>query len=327
SYRLQEKIKEIKKRFSEVNQHNTKWDQVDALSVSFSDFWDLLAQRSIFVTKKLIVLENLLKSLDFSEQFLKKIKEIVASQNVIVITDRREKIKKDKNQVKADQKKKKEANVIPGKLLKVLLAQGQPQEFEKLEGVKLKNWIIREFAKYNKKVGVLALNKLITLAGRDTWKLSLEINKLANYQAGVEILLKDVGLLVKGQVLPEIFKTLDVIAKRDTKGALNLIEDHLQEGEEPIYLLSMLAFQFRSLLLLKASLEEDRLNNVYSPLPQVAKKLGIHPYTAQKSLLLVNRFSLPELKNIYQRIFEIEVAVKTGQVSATESLRLLISQI
>ncbi|MDD5146635.1 MAG: DNA polymerase III subunit delta [Candidatus Pacebacteria bacterium] len=321
TYRLQQKVKEIKERFLEVNKQSASWDVVDAGQTSFRDFWDLFCQRSIFVNKKLIILENLLQALDFSTQFLSKMKNMVSSHNVVVVIGRED------IPVKGISKKKGLKNAPNSKLLTVLLEQSKAQGFEVLSGVKLRNWVIKEFNNYGKKISNLALDKLVRLVGKDTWRLSQEINKLANYQKAAEVSAKDIGLLVRGQALSEIFATLDTLAKRDIKGALSLIDQHLQEGDDPIYLISMLAFQFRNLLLLKVVTEEDRAANTYRSSGQIAKKLEIHPFVVQKAMQLARYFTIEELKKIYQNIFEAELAVKTGQLAPSDNLRLLVSKI
>jgi DNA polymerase-3 subunit delta len=321
TYRLQQKITEIKEQFLEINKQNASWDFVDAGQSNFRDFWDLFCQRSIFVNKKLVILENLLEMPDFSTQFLGKIKDVAASCNVVVVVDRQDVPAKGIN------KKKGPKSAQNSKLLTALLGQSKAQGFEVLSGVKLRNWVIKEFNDYGKKISNLALDKLVRLVGSDTWRLSQEINKLANYQKAQAIGVKEIDILVRGQAFPEIFTTLDTLARRDIKGALSLIDSHLQEGDDPVYLISMLAFQFRNLLLLKVFTEEDRAANTYHSSGQIAKKLDMHPFVAQKAMQLAGRFTVGELKKAYQNIFEAELAVKTGQLAPSDSLRLLISKI
>jgi len=47
----------------------------------------------------------------------------------------------------------------------------------------------------------------------------------------------------------------------------------------------------------------------------------------KKSLWQARAFSLPELKKIYQRIFKVDVDIKTGRLNPELALDLLITEI
>jgi DNA polymerase III delta subunit len=56
------------------------------------------------------------------------------------------------------------------------------QKFEPLEGDRLKNWVLKEFLKYNIKAPAEVAEKIIEFIGNDLWRLSNEIRKLVSFK-------------------------------------------------------------------------------------------------------------------------------------------------
>ncbi len=83
----------------------------------------------------------------------------------------------------------------------------------------------------------------------------------------------------------------------------------------------MINFQFRNLLIMKS-----HKSNAYY-LPTLPRKLGMHPYVIKKAAEQSKKFSFNELKKIYQKIFQFDLAIKTGKVDAQTALDLLIAEI
>ena len=63
------------------------------------------------------------------------------------------------------------------------------------------------------------------------------------------------------------------------------------------------------------------------PYNLIAKKSGIHPFAVQKSFYLCNQFTFEKLKKIYQKIFQVDLDIKTGKIEPELALDLLLSEI
>lgn len=289
TYRIQQKLNEIETQYRNINKGALNLEKFNAIEIDFKDFLDSLNQQSMFVVKKLFFLENIFLSDSFKKEFPKHIDKISKSADVLVLVERT----KIKNTLK---------------LFKILTEKAMCQEFEILSGVKLKNWANKEFSKNNAEISSFALNKLIAFSGNDLWRLNNEIKKLSTYTKNVTE--KEVELFVNSTIESEIFKTIDSIAQKDKTKALHLLENHLTEGESPFYILKMFAWQFRNILLVKAG-----------------KKGGMHPFVFRKTLALAQRFSLEELKEIFNKIFETDKNIKTGKVLPESALKMLITTI
>lgn len=194
------------------------------------------------------------------------------------------------------------------------------QEFGKIEGAKLNNWIQKEFEKLGARIEPKAAVALVQAAGSDLYRLKNEIDKLANYKKN--IVEKDVKELVVSDFHADIFSLIDAIARKDKKLSFEILNNHIQNGESEIYLLSMIVYQFRNLLKVK-SLADKGLAAV----GEIAKKAGIHPFVAKKTLIASRLFSFENLKSIYEKLFEIDIKIKTGEIEPQMALNLFIIEL
>jgi DNA polymerase-3 subunit delta len=270
-------------------------------SNTFGDFKDKIEVASMFKEKKLIILENAFSNQDFIEKFLKYKKTF--GNNIILFFE--------------------EGHIdTKNSLFKFLKKNAKLQEFSLFGGEKLKNWIKKEFQRCKVEISPVAIQTLINFVGNDLWQLSNEIEKLASFKGeGKKIKDEDVLLLVKPKIETGIFQTIDAIAERKKNKALTLIHQHLEKGDSPQYLLSMINFQFRNLLEIKDMVEKNR------PYYVILKKSNLHPYVVKKSYQQAQKFSLSQLKKIYQRIFQVDLAIKTGKIMPELALDLLITEI
>lgn len=313
NYRSRQKLDEIVAHYKESKKSGLNLVWLDAKEVEFGDFYQMFKISPMFAEKKLVILKNVFANKPFQEEFAKELKTIEGFADVVVVYEA-------------------EAPDARLKLFKALLKECKCQEFDFLSGAALKKWALGEFEKLKpastegsgqakQKINLDALDLLLNYAGNDLWRLSGEINKLANLKAGGTIKKDDVELLVRPRIELDIFKTIDALAAKNKPLALALLHKHLDGGEAALYLLSMVAFQFKNLLIVKELAEKGLM---YA---SIVKKSGLHPFVVKKTYFACTQFSLAELKTIYRRIFEIDFEIKTGRIEAETALDLLVAQI
>ena len=302
SYRSKRKLEEIILGYKEKHKSGLSLVYIDACKKQFKDFYSELKITSMFAEKKLIVLQNVFEDDKFQEEFLENVKNLEEVKDIIVVYE----------------------NCAPDKrtkFFKALAKSIKSQEFSFLQPADLRKWVAIEFEKNKTKIKPDAIELLISFVGNNLWQMTNEINKSANYKKNSVIEKADVELLVKPNEENEIFKTIEAIASKNKKMALTLLHKHLDDGEAPLYLLSMIAYQFRTLLIIKD------LQDKKEPYGSIAKKSGLHPFVVQKSYYLCNQFTLEQLKKIYRKIFEIDSDIKTGKIEAETALDLLLAEI
>jgi DNA polymerase-3 subunit delta len=307
TYRSRQKLNEIIEHYKEIHKSGLSLKYFDFEKDSFDDFRDALKSSSMFREKKLLVLKNLFSNQKAENDFFKKLKEISKSKEIILIYEK-----------EIDEK---------SPLAKELKKEAKFQKFELLEGIILKNLVKKEFQKYRAKISNEAIEMLINYVGSDLWRMENEIKKLVNFCDKREIKTKDIELLVKPKIETDIFKTIDAIAAKNKKRALSLLKEHLEKGDSPFYLLAMINFQFRNLLIIKSDESGDEFYPNYAKLSILSKRLKMHPYVIKKTIQQARRFSFEELKKIYQKIFEAGLNIKTGKIDPETALDLLITEI
>lgn len=301
TFRSRQKLNEIISSYKKAQKAGLNLKYFDGKALNYQDFKGEFKNISLFAPKKLIVLKNLLSNKEFKENFLKEFKNFIKSQNLILFYE--------------------EGEISKDKFFNFLKKNAKSQEFKLLGGEKLKNWIKREFKKYEAKANPGAIEKLIDFVGNNLWQFSNEIKKLASYKNGREIEIQDVELLVRSRIETDIFKTIDFIAQKNKKQALWLLHQHLERGDSPFYLFSMINYQFRNMLQIKDLIE--RGVSYYD----IVSQTKLHPYVIKKSSALTQKFTLEDLKKIYQKIFDTDFKIKTGKIEPETALDLLVAQI
>ena len=304
TYRAHQKLHKIISSYRDKHKRQLDLITLDFQenSISYPDFKSEFNSVSIFHEIKMFVLKHVFLDTQFRKLFLDEAKAFLASDNIIIFYE--------DNHLKPNDP-----------LLKFLLKSAKSQKFNLLTKSALKKWFEREAKKYNLQFTSSASTLLLSFTGNNLWRLSQEIKKLAAFKKGKVVVNKNVTDLVRPQIQSDIFKTIDSIALKNKAKALFLLHNHLQRGDSAFYLLSMIGFQFRNLLMVKDLTEKG--NSYYS----ISHLLKLNPYFFRKIYFQSEKFSFVALKKIYQRIFEVDYDIKTGKVEPELGLDLLISKI
>jgi DNA polymerase-3 subunit delta len=291
TYREKDKLKEIMEEHKEKHKSGLNLRYLEGKTTSFDDLRNEVLGISMFKEKKLVVVLDPFSNSKLKEDLLEKGEAFVSSDNVMLLVEQSKILKKDK-------------------LLTFLEKNGKVQEFELLTGVKLKNWIKKEIEEKSGSINEGALDKLIEYIGPDLWRMENEIMKLVSYSKSISE--KNIDLLVRPNHETNIFDTVDAIAIKDKRKAMNLIKSHIEKGESAIYILAMIASQIRNILSVKSG---------------GAGQLGMHPFVFRKTTYQAKNFNLEELKNIYARITQLDSEIKVGKIDQSIALDVLISEI
>jgi len=283
--KLKEIIEKYKKRYS------------TALNVRFFDFnensfddFDLDFKASqLFFEKKLFVLKGITDNLEFQKKILKEIEKYEKSPHLLIFFV--------------------EGNVSKNTFFEELKKRGQFQEFKPLNEVALETWAINEFKKYGVFVERGVVEKLISLIGNDLWRFSEEIKKLVCFCEKRTIKKSDVDSLVKERLELNVFKTIEAISFKDKKLAFKLLNLQIKNGEKEETLFALIKYQFRNLIQIKDLIL--RGDTIY----QLKMKLNLHPFILNKLVKIASKFQLDELKKIYNKILNVDVAIKTGRIA------------
>jgi DNA polymerase III subunit delta len=164
-----------------------------------------------------------------------------------------------------------------------------------------------------------AIQALAAHIGYDLRLLDQELEKLAVHSGGARVTSNEVRELVSAVREADIFEMVDAFGRRDVKKATLLMHQMLDEGKHALYLLSMIARQFRILVQVKELTE--------LPDAEAARELKLHEFVFKKGKQQARNFTFQELHAIYERLVQTDEAVKTGKLTDTLALDLFIAEV
>lgn len=201
---------------------------------------------------------------------------------------------------------------------KALLKADKVVKFETLVGPKLSAWVRSEAARLGGEMDVAAARELVDTAGEDQWRLAEEINKLVNF--GPKVTAEAVRELVAASVERSIFDLVEAMTAGRTGAALGLYRDLLAQRESEMYVLTMIQWQLRNLLLARTA------PDAMSP-AELAKEAGLSPYVAGKAMAAAGRMDEGQLASAYVAAADCEYDIKTGRLRAEAAVEQLIYRV
>ena len=204
-------------------------------------------------------------------------------------------------------------------LMRAALSHGKSLVFTKPGGVQLHEWVVRRARAQGHRIAPEVARTLVGAVGDDLRTLASEIDKLGTYVgAGREIRLEDVEALTPISRQAKVFDLTDALARRDTAMALRLLHELLAQGESPLGIVALTAFQTRALMQVK--LLTERGIGAY----QIASTAGLAPFVVEKSLALARRFTFAQLEAAHRTLLSIDIALKRSRMTPELALDLLV---
>jgi DNA polymerase III subunit delta len=208
-----------------------------------------------------------------------------------------------------------------------LSAKGKVQEFrplfaEKDGAARLNKWIRERAASKGLEIFAEVVQALAKSIGYDLRLMDQELEKLSAYAAGnKKLTAADVRQLVPYVREADIFEMVDAFGRRDVQQATRLLHQMLDEGNAPLYLLSMIVRQFRIMIQVK------ELRSLGFDLTGMARELKLHEFAVKKGLAQAQNFSSDQLLDMYYTLAELDAAIKTGKVQDVLALDLFIAEL
>jgi len=312
TYRSRQQLKFYKEGFvKKYDPSGLNCTVLDGEKLTFSDFRKACGATGFLSKKRMIIVENLFsknKDKKIQHEIIEYIDHEFSKDNVLIFWE----------EEPDEWRERKKLGVAP--FYKRLMKEKQ-EYFPFLIGEQLNRWIRTEVAKNKGKIDNAAILELASLVGSDLWAMDTEIEKLINYKKNKIIAASDVRQMVRTKFDENIFHLTDALSEKNGKLSLKLLNDQIRSGAHPLYVLTMLVRQFRILLQVKEILNQEE--NYYT----VASRLNLHPFVAQKAIKEARRFTLDELKNIYQKLLEIDIKLKTSQDDPRVLFDLLVMKV
>ena len=205
------------------------------------------------------------------------------------------------------------------KFYKAVQKHGYVVEFKRLGESELLTWIGQELKRKGIQMDRNTASYFLSLTGNDMVRIQMELEKLSSYvkERGV-ITREDVDSIVSVTIENSIFKLTDHLGNQQPAAAYRIYRQLLEDNEPVQRIFFMMIRQFR--LLYKASLMQGADRNA------VAKELGVPSFAAGNYQNQARRFGEKRLKELLNKLLDLDVATKTGVLDAEEAATLVILQ-
>jgi DNA polymerase III subunit delta len=195
-------------------------------------------------------------------------------------------------------------------LAKLVAKAGQVLAFD-VSKKKLPEWVAEQFARIGASADRDACRALVEAVGDDVGDLACEIQKLATWAGGEQITRATVEELAVGRAETPIFAVTDAWGGRDVAGTLRAAESLLDRSHRP---------RSAELLRLVASLvghvgrvrKASRLADEGVRSSEIASRLKIHPFVAEKAVKQARNFSPDELAQATVLLAGLDAGAKGG---------------
>lgn len=191
--------------------------------------------------------------------------------------------------------------------------------FRPMDTPELVKWVMKEASNRGVHITEAAADRLLFNTGASLQKISSELEKCCLY-AGKdgEITVEAVDQLVARTVEQNVFLLIENIVHRKHDQAMALLHQLLQQREEPIKIVALIARQFRMVLQTKMLGDQGFSHQ------QMGSKLGLHPYAAKLAYEQSRHYQEMQLANILDEVAELDFQIKSGRMEKVMGLELLL---
>jgi DNA polymerase-3 subunit delta len=199
---------------------------------------------------------------------------------------------------KADQKRK---------LYKKLTTQQGALLCEAPQETGLLTWVKSRARSFGYNLSSEAARKMVDRVGAKPGILAKELEKVMTY-AGKENKITEsmVGELVGEMKMENAFLLTEALKEKKAEKALLLLQNQLGQGEDPIKILGLIAWQFRTLW------EVKHYQGQKYGVQKIAKQMGAKPFLVEKALQYTKNFNQSKLREGMKCLFEADRELKTS---------------
>lgn len=146
-----------------------------------------------------------------------------------------------------------------------------------------------------------------------------EVEKIKLYYGkGCEVSLKDVSNIISRTIEDSNFKFIDYVISRNIKDSFITYDDLMRQKVEPIMLLSMLAKEYRNILLYKKLAKDNSKKDIMSILDIK------YDFQIEKTINNSYNYDILELEKIIVYLADLDYRIKNGKINNKRALELFI---
>lgn len=162
------------------------------------------------------------------------------------------------------------------------------------------------------------INYLVNLLPCDSAIIENELNKLMTYPDPIDTKILD--LLITRQIEDDVFSLVEAIMKGKEKQVFKIWNDLNALNKEPIFMISVLASQFRFYYQVKTLLVSGLSEN------DITQELKAHPYRVKLSVKAVMPVSCDQLLKALAMLADVDQKIKGGLLDKQLGFELFLIQ-
>ncbi|XME00965.1 DNA polymerase III subunit delta [Lachnospiraceae bacterium C1.1] len=209
-----------------------------------------------------------------------------------------------------------------GKMYKAVSKYGCAEELKTPEESQLRKWVAASFQKNGKKIRSSSVDFFIARVGNSMCTLESEMDKLVAYCGEREVIEdSDIEAICSIHLSNTVFDLVDAVSGGHRKKAMELYGEMLSAKEPAMRILFLIVREFAALLATKEVSRTTRDRKA------IAAAIGKPFFTVGKYQEAAARFTPERLRSAIEKCVEMEEAVKTGKITDTLSVELIIADL
>lgn len=205
-------------------------------------------------------------------------------------------------------------------LLRLLSVITQIKLFPLLKGQQLNRWIERRVKEMGGSISLQAVSLLVRFVGNDLWIMANEVDKLILYTGGRRIEEDDVSSIVSYAQEANVFAMVDALLELRISTAQTLLQQLFRQGMAPAQLLVMISRQVRILFQVRDMRARKKSR------AEIQNALGLtSDFVFRKAWEQADKYSQLRLRELYHRLLDTDISIKTGKLDGELALTILIA--
>src|SRR3989338_139159 len=183
-------------------------------------------------------------------------------------------------------------------------------------------WIKKEAQRLGKKIEDDAIGIFLEVVGSELMDIKQEIEKLVIFVGGRDTIeKKDVEMAVANGRIDTVFNLADSIGRRDLREGMINLKKILEQGEQPVKIMGMIARQFRIIWRVKALKKSGAAMN------KIAQTIGIFPMYLDSYLKQERNFTQEGLLKVFKMLHNADIALKSGRQTPDMVMERLVLEL
>lgn len=210
-------------------------------------------------------------------------------------------------------------------VFKALTKSGYVHELDKLDRKDLIKWILKRVKGHGKEIDGTTVAFFIEqsayldkLGTATLYDLQNSIDQICQHTTQSVVERDDIIKLVEKSVEHTLFEMTDYIGNRQTELAISTLKDLLEQGENALYLLSMIGRHFRQLKKVKHCANQGMNPTV------IAERCDLKLFVAKKCHAQATRFDEKMLDYLIEACVQADYKMKQTAVKMDDELTLLV---